>query len=107
MAFGQKKDYVLLTSDQYDSNWYYSFDKKTPKGFFAWLKVTNTIKQDPSTESTEYYIEFNCESKTMSDQVIRINWRGEKPDINNDKMPFQPVPKKHVAYPLLGKHCNK
>jgi len=106
LCFAQKKDYKLLTTDQYNSPWYYSFDKKTSDGFYSWLKVENTVQKDPSTESTEYYIEFKCSNQTMSDQVVIINWRKDKPEIYKNKFPFQPIPPKHAAWSLIKKYCK-
>ncbi|MFC7345569.1 hypothetical protein ACFQO9_02415 [Chryseobacterium zhengzhouense] len=102
----QKKDYKFLTTDQYDTKWYYSFEKKTSDGFYSWLKVEETLKTSPSAKSTEYLIEFKCSNKTMSDEIVIINWREGKPNIYRKKYPFTPVPKKHIGNSLLEKYCS-
>ena len=53
----QKLEYKFLTKDQNNEKWYYAFDKKTDDGFYSWIKSEYTFENDPSTESTEYYIE--------------------------------------------------
>ena len=102
----QKLDYKLLTKDQYNQNWYYSFDKKTENGFQAWVKSAYSYESDPSTESTEYYIEFKCSNKSMSDEIVKINWRKAEPEISKKKMPFETVSDRHIVYSLFEKFCK-
>lgn len=104
--YAQEKDYKFLTTDQYDTKWYYSFDKKTSDGFYTWLKVEETLQSNPSTKSTEYFIEFKCSNQTMSDEIVIVNWREEKPDIYNKKYPFVAIPKKHIGNSLIKKYCK-
>ena len=102
----QKLDCKLLSKNQNNENWYYAFDKKTDDAFFAWIKAEYTFENDPSTESTEFYIEFKCSNKTSSDQIVKINWRQAEPEITKRKMPFQSVSKKHISYPLFKEFCK-
>ncbi|HAY3562637.1 TPA: hypothetical protein JRW62_001633 [Elizabethkingia meningoseptica] len=105
ILYSQKKDYKLLSTDKYNNKWYYSFDKKTSDGFYSWLKMEETLQKNPSTESTEYFIEFKCSNQTMSDEIIIINWRGDKPETYNRKAPFKTISKDNIAYNLVKKYC--
>ncbi|WP_313504284.1 hypothetical protein [Kaistella carnis] len=102
----QKLDYKFLTKDQNNEKWYYAIDKEADDGFHAWVKAEYTFDNDPSTESTEYYIEFKCSNKSMSDEIVKINWRKADAEITKRKMPFGPVSKNHISYPLFKKFCK-
>ena len=102
----QKTEYQFLIKDQNEENWYYSFDKQSDNGFFAWLKSEYSFENDPSTESTEFYLEFKCRDKTSSDQIVKINWREGEPEMSKKKMPFNPVQKNHISFPLFKKFCK-
>jgi len=102
----QEKQYKLLTTDQYNNKWYYSFEKEVSDGFYTWLKSEETLQNNPSTKSTEYFIEFKCSNQTMSDEIVIINWREGKPDIYNKKYPFVSIPKKHVGNALIAQFCK-
>lgn len=104
--YAQKKDYKFLSTDQHNTKWYYSFDKKTLDGFYSWLKVEETLQTNASAKSTEYLIEFKCSNKTMSDEIVIINWRERKPETYRKKYPFTPIPKKHIGNSLVEKYCD-
>lgn len=106
LCFAQKKDYKFLIIDQYDGKWFYSFDKKTSDGFYSWLKVEESLEKNPSTKSTEYYIEFKCANQSMSDQIVIINWRKDKPEFYKNNFPFKPIPPKHPARSILKEYCK-
>lgn len=102
-----KLDYKFLTH-QKNAKWFYSVDKKTANGFFCWFKVEDTIEKDKYAKSNEYYIEFKCLEKTMSDEIVKINPRsGEKPIMERKKMPFQPIHEKHIAMAVLKNIVTK
>ena len=65
-----------------------------------------TFENDPSTESTEYYIEFKCSNKSMSDEIVKINWRKDDAEVTKKKMPFTPVSKNHISYSLFKEFCK-
>ena len=102
----QKLEYKFLTKDQNNEKWYYAFDKKTDDGFYSWIKSEYTFENDPSTESTEYYIEFKCSNKSMSDEIVKINWRKDDAEVTKKKMPFTPVSKNHISYSLFKEFCK-
>ena len=86
---------------------YYSYDKKTDDGFYSWMKIENTEEQDPSTESTEIYVEFKCTDETMSEEIIIINWRGQNAETLNKKSPFVEIPQNHPSQKLINIYCKK
>ena len=103
----QKKKYNLLSEDIYKRKMYYSYDKKTDDGFYSWMKIENTEEQDPSTESTEIYVEFKCTDETMSEEIIIINWRGQNAETLNKKSPFVEIPQNHPSQKLINIYCKK
>ena len=106
-ASAQQKKYILLSEDIYKRKIYYSIDKKTEDGFYSWIKIENTKEQDPSTESTELFVEFKCGDETMSDEILIINWRGQNAEIFNEKSPFSEIPQNHPSKKLIEKFCKK
>lgn len=102
----QKREYLLFNTDKNGVKWGYSFDKKTNDGFYSWVKVSYTEKQDPVIESNEYFIEFKCSDKTMSDQIIQINYRDQEHQIDKTKMPFRSISENSIFNSLFKKHCK-
>ncbi len=105
-SLAQIVDYQKLENDKNNIQWWYAFDKKTENGFYAWLKSTFAEDQDPSTTSIEMYMEFHCADQSMSEEIVKINWRNEAPEITNKKMPFQRIPQKHISQKLIAEFCT-
>lgn len=101
----QKREYIPFNTNK-DDMWSYSFDKKTADGFYAWVKVDYTKKQDPLMESNEYFIEFKCSDKTMSDQIVQINYRDQERQIDKKKMPFRSIPENSIFTSLIKQYCK-
>lgn len=102
----QKRDYLLLNNDKNGVKWSYSFDKKTNDGFYSWVKADYTEQQDPMVESNEYFIQFRCSDKTMSDQIVQINYRDQEHQMDKTKMPFRSISENSIFYSLLKKQCK-
>ena len=102
----QKRDYHPINTDKNGVKWSYSFDKKTNYGFYSWVKVDYTEKQDPLVESNEYFIEFKCSDKTMSDQIVQMNYRDQEHQIDKKKMPFRSISENSIFYSLIKKYCK-
>ncbi|MGG7438736.1 hypothetical protein ACQ7CU_11690 [Chryseobacterium arthrosphaerae] len=103
----QEREYHKIGNDQSGAVWNYSFDKQTKDGFYSWIQVVNTIKQDPVIESVEYFMEYKCKDKTASDEIVKINYRDdEKPLIDHKKMPFRSISEGSVFNSLLEKYCK-
>ncbi|REC46440.1 hypothetical protein [Chryseobacterium pennipullorum] len=106
ISSAQKLEYLPISKDQYGAEWSYSFDKKTTDGFYSWVKVVYTATENPDTESTEYFVEFKCSDRTMSDEIVKIKFRDQKYQIDRKKMPFRSILEKSIFNPLLEKFCK-
>lgn len=75
-VYAQKsKEYKFLTNDQFKNKTYEKFESKEGNKINIWHKVEETLKNDPSTAFTEYYLQIDCKAKTSILKTVIIHWR--------------------------------
>lgn len=109
LVFSQKNNnYKYVTEDQHKNKIYEKFESLENNHLKIWQKFEFTLKNDPSTDHIEYFLNMDCMKKSSVIKSIIIHWR----DGNIEKL-NKPSREEIITNPnsvlggILQRHCRK